>query len=98
MTINGVNIWRDGQETDGSSYAHVGATSGTGYTDAASLAWVQKIDLINSFADQTGVTAEKFLNADGGYVFKLNSINGTPISIALAIVPEAMYLAECPVP
>lgn len=83
LSINGVSIWRDGQETDGSSFANVGATSGTGYTDAASLAWVQKIDLINSFADQTGVTAEKFVNADGGSVFKLNSINGTPISIAL---------------
>jgi flagellin len=83
LSINGVNIWRDGQETDGSSFAHVGATSGTGYTDAAALAWVQKIDLINSFAAETGVTAEKFTNADGGSVLKLNSINSTPISIAL---------------
>jgi len=83
ITINGVNIWRDGQETDGSSYAKVGATSGTGYTSAANLAWTEKVDLINSFAAQTGVTAEKYLNADGGYVFKLNSANGSPISISL---------------
>jgi flagellin len=79
ITINGVNIWRDGQETDGTSYAKVGS----GYTAKADLAWVQKIDLINSFADQTGVTAEKFLDTSGNYVFKLNSVNGTPISIAL---------------
>ena len=83
ISINGVNIWRDGQETDGSSFAKVGATSGTGYTDAASLAWVEKVDLINSFSAETGVTAEKFVNADGDSVFKLNSINGSPISIAL---------------
>jgi len=77
MSINGVNIWRAGQETTGASYAQ------QGYASAAALAWAEKVDLINSFSDQTGVTAQKVQNASGQDVFMLQSINKSPISIAL---------------
>jgi flagellin len=43
----------------------------------------KKVQLINSFADQTGVFAEKMSNADGVTVLRLNSVNNRPISIDL---------------
>jgi flagellin len=42
-----------------------------------------KVDLINSFADQTGVTADIISDFDGAVSMRLNSVNNTPISIAL---------------
>ena len=43
----------------------------------------KKVQLINSFADQTGVFAEKMSNNAGVTVLRLNSVNNRPISIDL---------------
>ncbi len=80
ISINGVNIWRSGQETTGASYAQ------QGYASAEALAWSQKVNLINSFTDETGVTAQMVKNASGNDVLMLQSINKAPISIALGDV------------
>ena len=62
VKINGVDIYRSGQETNTTS---------------------KKVQLINSFADQTGVFAEKVSNSDGATVIRLNSVNNHPISVDL---------------
>ena len=62
IKINGVDIYRSGQQTDTSA---------------------KKVQLINSFADQTGVFAELISNSEGSQVFRLNSVNNRPISIDL---------------
>jgi len=80
LKINGVNIWRFGQETTG---ANLSTLDGGGYADADEAAWFQKVSLINSFSDQTGVTAQRWKNEDGDDVFKLTSSNGSPIQIEL---------------
>ena len=81
LKINGVNIWRAGQETTGENLF---ATSvGAGYGSADDAAWFQKVSLINSFAADTGVYAERFTNEDGNEVFKLRSVNSQPIQIEL---------------
>lgn len=43
----------------------------------------KKVDLINSFATETGVWADVWSDEDGAQVIRLNSINDTPISIDL---------------
>ena len=62
VKINGVDIYRSGEQTDSTS---------------------KKVQLINSFADQTGVFAEKVSNSDGATVIRLNSVNNHPISVDL---------------
>ena len=62
VKINGVDIYRSGQETNTTS---------------------KKVQLINSFADQTGVFAEKVSNSDGATVIRLNAVNNHPISVDL---------------
>jgi flagellin len=62
ISLNGVNIWRDGQSTSTTA---------------------KKVDLINSFSDQTGVTADRVSDDDGMLVIRLNSVNNTPIAIDL---------------
>ncbi len=62
VKINGVDIYRSGQETDTTA---------------------KKVQLINTFADQTGVFAEKVSNSDGATVIRLNSVNNHPISVDL---------------
>jgi len=43
----------------------------------------KKVDLINSFAAETGVWSDVYSDDDGASVIRLNSINNTPISIDL---------------
>ncbi len=43
----------------------------------------KKVDLINSFANETNVWADVWSDEDGARVIRLNSINDTPISIDL---------------
>ena len=43
----------------------------------------KKVDLINSFANDTGVWADVWSDEDGSAVIRLNSMNDTPISIDL---------------
>jgi flagellin len=88
IKINGVNIWKDGQLTDGSDNADQGV-SGAGGISAADRAWTQKVDLINSFSAQTGVTAEKWVNEDGKNTFKLTSQNFSPIQIETGDLTQA---------
>jgi flagellin len=44
---------------------------------------LKKVQLINTFADQTGVFAEKVSNSDGQSIIRLNSVNNRPISVDL---------------
>lgn len=82
LNINGVNIWRDGQVTDGSDNGDVYVVGTAGAIDDIGRAWIQKVNLINSFYDQTGVRAEKLMLEDGAsYAFKLTSNNFAPIRI-----------------
>jgi flagellin len=62
VKINGVDIYRSGQETNSVQ---------------------KKVNLINSFADQTGVFATKLSNNDGALTITLNSVNNRPISVDL---------------
>ena len=62
LKINGVDIYRSGQETNSVQ---------------------KKVNLINSFADQTGVFASKLSNNDGALTITLNSVNNRPISVDL---------------
>ena len=62
IKINGVDIYRSGQETNSVQ---------------------KKVNLINSFADQTGVFATKLSNNDGAITITLNSVNNRPISVDL---------------
>ena len=62
VKINGVDIYRSGQETNTTS---------------------KKVQLINTFADQTGVFAEKVSNTNGKQIIRLNSVNNRPISVDL---------------
>jgi len=62
IKINGVDIYRSGQQTDTT---------------------LKKVQLINSFADQTGVFATARTNSSGSVVIQLNSVNNRPISIDL---------------
>jgi len=62
IKINGVDIYRSGQETNTTS---------------------KKVQLINTFADQTGVFAEKVSNSNGKSIIRLNSVNNRPISVDL---------------
>ncbi len=43
----------------------------------------KKVDLINSFANETGVWSDVWSDEDGSRVIRMNSINDTPISIDL---------------
>jgi flagellin len=43
----------------------------------------KKVDLVNSFASETGVWADVYSDDSGSTVIRLNSINNTPISIDL---------------
>ncbi len=80
LKINGVNIWVAGQATTGADAA--GFATGA-YATAADAAWQEKVDLINMFSGQTGVTAEKYTNEDGDNTFKLRSMTNAPIQIEL---------------
>ena len=62
VKINGVDIYRSGEQTDST---------------------LKKVQLINTFADQTGVFAEKVSNSDGATIIRLNSVNNRPISVDL---------------
>jgi flagellin len=62
IKINGVDIYRSGEQTNSTS---------------------KKVQLINTFADQTGVFAEKVSNSDGATIIRLNSVNNRPISVDL---------------
>ena len=62
IKINGVDIYRSGQQTNTT---------------------MKKVQLINSFADQTGVFASARSNSKGSVVIQLNSVNNRPISIDL---------------
>jgi len=85
IKINGVNIWRAGQLTDGSDSTDQGVVGDTNTAlTADDRAWNQKVQLINSFSSETGVTAERFMNEDGDDVFKLTSVNNSPIQIETA--------------
>ena len=68
ISLNGVDIWRDGQSTSTTA---------------------KKVDLINSFADQTGVTADRVSDDDGMLVIRLNSINNSPIAIDLGNITQS---------
>jgi flagellin len=81
IKINGVNIWRAGQETTGENLFATAVGASYGSQDDA--AWFEKVALINSFAADTGVYAERFTNEDGVDVFKLRSVNSQPIQIEL---------------
>lgn len=50
----------------------------------------KKINLINTFADETGVFAEAYSNREGEVGIKLNSVNNRPISVDLGDV-ESSY-------
>ncbi len=60
LKINGVDIYRSGQDTDTTA---------------------KKVNLINSFADETGVFATYGSNSSGKIAITLNSVNNRPISI-----------------
>ena len=62
VKINGVDIYRSGQETNTTA---------------------KKVQLINSFADETGVFASYGSNSSGSTVITLNSVNNRPISVDL---------------
>ena len=62
VKINGIDIYRSGQQTDST---------------------LKKVQLINTFADQTGVFAEAVTNSDSSVVIRLNSVNNRPISVDL---------------
>jgi flagellin len=60
VKINGVDIYRSGQDTNTTA---------------------KKVNLINSFADETGVFASYGSNSSGKIAITLNSINNRPISV-----------------
>jgi len=60
LKINGVDIYRSGQDTNTTA---------------------KKVNLINSFADETGVFATYGSNSSGKIAITLNSVNNHPISI-----------------
>ena len=60
IKINGVDIYRSGQETNTTA---------------------KKVQLINSFADETGVFASYGSNSSGLINITLNSVNNRPISV-----------------
>ena len=60
VKINGVDIYRTGQDTNTTA---------------------KKVNLINSFADETGVFATYGSNSSGKIAITLNSINNRPISV-----------------
>jgi flagellin len=62
IKINGVDIYRSGQDTNTTA---------------------KKVNLINSFADETGVFATYGSNSSGSIAITLNSINNRPISVDL---------------
>ena len=62
VKINGVDIYRSGEQTDST---------------------LKKVQLINTFADQTGVFAQAVTNSDSSVVIRLNSVNNRPISVDL---------------
>ncbi|PIT79834.1 hypothetical protein B9Z39_04635 [Limnohabitans sp. JirII-29] len=62
VKINGVDIYRSGEQTDTTA---------------------KKIQLINTFADQTGVFAQAITNSSGSVAIRLNSVNNRPISVDL---------------
>jgi flagellin len=62
IKINGVDIYRTGQDTNTTA---------------------KKVNLINSFADQTGVFASYGSNSSGNIAITLNSVNNRPISVDL---------------
>jgi len=62
VKINGVDIYRSGQDTDTTA---------------------KKVNLINSFADETGVFATYGSNSSGSIAITLNSVNNRPISVDL---------------
>jgi flagellin len=62
IKINGVDIYRSGQETNTTA---------------------KKVQLINSFADETGVFASYGSNSSGLINITLNSVNNRPISVDL---------------
>ena len=62
VKINGVDIYRSGQDTSSTA---------------------KKVQLINTFADQTGVFAEMVTNSDSSIAIRLNSVNNRPISVDL---------------
>lgn len=62
IKINGVDIYRSGQDTNTTA---------------------KKVNLINSFADQTGVFASYASNSSGTIAITLNSVNNRPISVDL---------------
>ena len=62
VKINGVDIYRSGQDTDTTA---------------------KKVNLINSFADETGVFATYGSNSSGSISITLNSVNNRPISVDL---------------
>jgi flagellin len=62
VKINGVDIYRSGQETNTTA---------------------KKVQLINSFADETGVFASYGSNSSGLINITLNSVNNRPISVDL---------------
>jgi len=62
VKINGVDIYRSGQDTNTTA---------------------KKVNLINSFADETGVFASYGSNSSGKIAITLNSINNRPISVDL---------------
>jgi flagellin len=62
IKINGVDIYRSGQDTNTTA---------------------KKVNLINSFADETGVFAAYGSNSSGSIAITLNSINNRPISVDL---------------
>ena len=60
VKINGVDIYRSGQDTNTTA---------------------KKVNLINSFADETGVFATYGSNSSGLIAITLNSVNNRPISV-----------------
>jgi len=62
IKINGVDIYRSGQDTNTTA---------------------KKVNLINSFADETGVFATYGSNSSGNIAITLNSVNNRPISVDL---------------
>jgi len=60
VKINGVDIYRTGQDTNTTA---------------------KKVNLINTFADETGVFASYGSNSSGKIAITLNSINNRPISV-----------------
>ena len=62
VKINGVDIYRSGEDTNTTA---------------------KKVNLINSFADETGVFASYGSNSSGNIAITLNSVNNRPISVDL---------------